>query len=76
MNGLRYHYQHSGAHGALGLNMLAQSCHPPPLFGPNHPKSTASSRAASPAPSTQDSRSSSPVNFGRSNPSGLGVGLG
>lgn len=30
MNGLRYHYQHSGAHGALGLTMLAQSCHPPP----------------------------------------------
>ena len=26
MNGLRYHYQHSGAHGALGLQMLAQGC--------------------------------------------------
>ncbi|GAA5979945.1 hypothetical protein JCM10908_001473 [Rhodotorula pacifica] len=32
MNGLRYHYQHSGAHGALGLQMLAQGCHPPPQY--------------------------------------------
>ncbi|GAA5875730.1 hypothetical protein JCM16303_003972 [Sporobolomyces ruberrimus] len=62
MNGLRYHYQHSGAHGALGLQMLAQGCHPPPQFPPGHkrghqlsqsyiPGSTASSRASSPAPS-------------------------
>lgn len=62
MNGLRYHYQHSGAHGALGLQMLAQGCHPPPQFPPGHkrghqlaqsyvPGSTSSSRASSPAPS-------------------------
>ncbi|KAG8821500.1 hypothetical protein FRC17_009799 [Serendipita sp. 399] len=30
MNGLRYHYQHSGAHGAVGLAMLASNTHPPP----------------------------------------------
>ncbi|GAA5896213.1 zinc-coordinating transcription factor SFP1 [Sporobolomyces salmoneus] len=62
MNGLRYHYQHSGAHGALGLQMLAQGCHPPPQFPPGHkrghqlaqsyiPGSTSSSRTNSPAPS-------------------------
>ena len=65
MNGLRYHYQHSGAHGALGLQMLAQGCHPPPQFPPGHkrghgssshqlshsytPGSASSSRASSPA---------------------------
>ena len=25
MNGLRYHYQHSGDHGAIGLRMLASA---------------------------------------------------
>ncbi|KAK7028280.1 hypothetical protein R3P38DRAFT_2935142 [Favolaschia claudopus] len=28
MNGLRYHYQHSGDHGALGLSQLAAGVHP------------------------------------------------
>jgi len=27
MNGLRYHYQHSGEHGAIGLTMLASGTH-------------------------------------------------
>jgi hypothetical protein len=27
MNGLRYHYQHSGAHGAAGLALLASGQH-------------------------------------------------
>ena len=27
MNGLRYHYQHSGEHGAIGLRMLAEGRH-------------------------------------------------
>lgn len=27
MNGLRYHYQHSGEHGAIGLRMLAEGKH-------------------------------------------------
>lgn len=27
MNGLRYHYQHSGEHGAVGLRMLAEGRH-------------------------------------------------
>lgn len=67
MNGLRYHYQHSGAHGALGLQMLAQACHPPPQFPPGHKRaagtnSTSTSRAGSPAPSSLGgaSRGSSP----------------
>ncbi|KZT54020.1 hypothetical protein CALCODRAFT_28603 [Calocera cornea HHB12733] len=29
MNGLRYHYQHSGAHGAIGLALLASGQHHP-----------------------------------------------
>ncbi|GAA5942272.1 uncharacterized protein JCM15063_002956 [Sporobolomyces koalae] len=71
MNGLRYHYQHSGAHGALGLQMLAQGCHPPPQFPPGHkrshqlaqtyiPGSTTTSRTNSPAPS----RGASPNHHG------------
>lgn len=46
------HYQHSGAHGALGLQMLAQSCHPPPQFPVGHKRaatdSASTSRAGSP----------------------------
>ncbi|KAF8510139.1 hypothetical protein BU17DRAFT_70195 [Hysterangium stoloniferum] len=30
MNGLRYHYTHTGEHGAIGLEMLAQNKHPLP----------------------------------------------
>ncbi|KAI5476833.1 SFP1, transcription regulator [Pseudohyphozyma bogoriensis] len=75
MNGLRYHYQHSGAHGALGLQMLAQAVHPPPQFPPGHKRaqggggSNNTSRASSPAPSFgsggAQSRGSSPMGFGR-----------
>ena len=28
MNGLRYHYQHSGQHGVIGLELLKQGHHP------------------------------------------------
>ena len=48
------HYQHSGAHGSLGLQMLAQSCHPPPQYPPGHKRamtgSASTSRANSPTP--------------------------
>lgn len=74
MNGLRYHYQHSGAHGALGLQMLAQACHPPPQFPPGHkravPASSASASTVHAAGgSAASSRSSSPA------PHGMGRGL-
>jgi hypothetical protein len=36
MNGLRYHYQHSGAHGQIGLQMLTNGTHPPPAYPPGH----------------------------------------
>lgn len=39
LNGLRYHYQHSGAHGMLGMQLLRQGHHPP--WGP-----TASARGS------------------------------
>lgn len=36
MNGLRYHYAHSGAHGAIGLAMLSNGTHPTPPPPPAH----------------------------------------
>lgn len=39
MNGLRYHYQHSGAHGQIGLQMLGNGTHPPPNYPPGHKRS-------------------------------------
>ncbi|TIC15775.1 hypothetical protein E3Q10_01459 [Wallemia mellicola] len=36
MNGLRYHYAHSGAHGAIGLAMLSNGTHPTPPPAPAH----------------------------------------
>lgn len=39
MNGLRYHYQHSGAHGQIGLQMLSNGTHPPPAYPPGHKRS-------------------------------------
>lgn len=40
MNGLRYHYQHSGAHGQIGLQMLSNGTHPPPAYPPGHKRAT------------------------------------
>lgn len=36
MNGLRYHYAHSGTHGAIGLAMLSNGSHPTPPPPPAH----------------------------------------
>lgn len=33
LNGLRYHYQHSGSHGIIGSQLLAAGSHPPPQRG-------------------------------------------
>ena len=41
MNGLRYHYQHSGAHGQIGLQMLSNGTHPPPAYPAGHKRSAA-----------------------------------
>ena len=40
MNGLRYHYQHSGAHGQIGLQMLSNGTHPPPAYPLGHKRPT------------------------------------
>jgi transcription factor SFP1 len=46
MNGLRYHYQHSGDHGAIGLALLASGQHE--CLQHAHGKSTHSSRHSTP----------------------------
>ncbi|KAI0300662.1 hypothetical protein B0F90DRAFT_1560351, partial [Multifurca ochricompacta] len=45
MNGLRYHYQHSGDHGAIGLRLLASGQHE----CLQHSKSAAATRQSTPA---------------------------
>lgn len=47
MNGLRYHYQHSGAHGAIGLALLASGQHHPlpGKSGQSHKKKTPEQQA-------------------------------
>jgi len=50
MNGLRYHYQHSGDHGAIGLALLASGQHE--CLQHAHGKSTHSSRHSTPGRST------------------------
>jgi len=46
MNGLRYHYQHSGDHGAIGLALLASGQHE--CLQHAHSKSTHASRHSTP----------------------------
>jgi transcription factor SFP1 len=48
MNGLRYHYQHSGDHGAIGLALLASGQHE----CLQHARSTHSSRQSTPGRNT------------------------
>ncbi|KAF8840113.1 hypothetical protein BDN67DRAFT_1003214 [Paxillus ammoniavirescens] len=55
MNGLRYHYQHSGDHGAIGLALLASGQHE--CLQHAHGKN-----------STSSSRQSTPVTSGQSTP--------
>ncbi|KAG2119437.1 hypothetical protein DEU56DRAFT_120083 [Suillus clintonianus] len=50
MNGLRYHYQHSGDHGAIGLSLLASGQHEC-LQHAHGRSSSASSRHSTPAAS-------------------------
>ena len=50
MNGLRYHYQHSGDHGAIGLALLASGQHE--CLQHAHGKSAQSSRHSTPGRST------------------------
>jgi len=55
MNGLRYHYQHSGDHGAIGLALLANGQHE--CLQHTHGKSAHSSRQSTPG---RNSGSSAP----------------
>jgi transcription factor SFP1 len=61
MNGLRYHYQHSGDHGAIGLALLASGQHECLRNGPHkagrassmqHSLSTSSTAASTSTPTT------------------------
>jgi len=54
MNGLRYHYQHSGDHGAIGLQLLASGQHE----CLQHSKSAAATRQSTPAHSAATSPTS------------------
>ncbi|KAI0085220.1 hypothetical protein BDY19DRAFT_996937 [Irpex rosettiformis] len=55
MNGLRYHYQHSGDHGAIGLALLASGQHECLQHTRSH------SRHVTPANSNANSQRSSPL---------------
>ncbi|KAL4072059.1 hypothetical protein J3A83DRAFT_4517039 [Scleroderma citrinum] len=59
MNGLRYHYQHSGEHGAIGLNLLASGQHEC-LQHAHKNSSAASSRQSTPMTSGQTTPVTSP----------------
>ncbi|KAN0118840.1 hypothetical protein V8E52_004612 [Russula decolorans] len=54
MNGLRYHYQHSGDHGAIGLQLLASGQHE----CLQHSKSAAATRQSTPSQSAATSPTS------------------
>ncbi|KIY44733.1 hypothetical protein FISHEDRAFT_61759 [Fistulina hepatica ATCC 64428] len=58
MNGLRYHYQHSGDHGAIGLRMLAGGVHECLSLGGK--KSNVNSRANTPPNPVADTASPVP----------------
>ncbi|TFY67495.1 hypothetical protein EVJ58_g1589 [Rhodofomes roseus] len=63
MNGLRYHYQHSGDHGAIGLAMLASGQHECLQHSKSRhhtPSSNSHSTPASAAPSQTSSPLSTP----------------
>ncbi|KAH9961743.1 hypothetical protein BC827DRAFT_1267395 [Russula dissimulans] len=57
MNGLRYHYQHSGDHGAIGLQLLASGQHE----CLQHSKSAAATRQSTPSHSATPAGASSPI---------------
>lgn len=59
MNGLRYHYQHSGEHGAIGLNLLASGQHEC-LQHAHKNSSAASSRQSTPMTSGQSTPATTP----------------
>ncbi|KAH7923212.1 hypothetical protein BV22DRAFT_1015860 [Leucogyrophana mollusca] len=54
MNGLRYHYQHSGDHGAIGLGLLASGQHECLQHAHGKNSSAASSRQSTPMASGQN----------------------
>ncbi|GAA93964.1 uncharacterized protein L969DRAFT_45708 [Mixia osmundae IAM 14324] len=70
MNGLRYHYQHSGPHGQIGLQMLSEGSHPAPTYPAGHRRvasvtsSRNTSRAASPSLSNVTAFPTLPIALG------------
>lgn len=62
MNGLRYHYQHSGDHGAIGLALLASGQHECLAHTRSHARHvTPGGSSTSAAPSSQSSPRSTPT---------------
>lgn len=59
MNGLRYHYQHSGDHGAIGLALLANGQHE--CLQHAHGKSAHSSRHSTPGRGSGNGSSTTPA---------------
>lgn len=72
MNGLRYHYQHSGDHGAMGLALLASGQHR--CLARNSDKSgeREGRRAMASAPTSRSNSRASSTNRGVAGPSGNG----
>ena len=64
MNGLRYHYQHSGDHGAIGLALLASGNHDATKSQPSPPSislDTTLASVSSPSSSTHSPGYSTPT---------------
>jgi hypothetical protein len=61
MNGLRYHYQHSGDHGAIGLALLQSGNHDATKSHPSPPSISLDTALAPSTPSGSGSGSNTPV---------------
>ncbi|EGN97439.1 hypothetical protein SERLA73DRAFT_161479 [Serpula lacrymans var. lacrymans S7.3] len=72
MNGLRYHYQHSGDHGAVGLALLASGQHE----CLQHAHGKMSAMGASASVSAASSRQSTPLASGQTTPMSGGTTTG
>jgi transcription factor SFP1 len=75
MNGLRYHYQHSGDHGALGLALLSSGRHECLGGGRRSAAAASSSGSMSVSASRDGSLSVGNSRTGTPQPFGLGLGV-
>ncbi|KAG9225504.1 hypothetical protein CCMSSC00406_0003007 [Pleurotus cornucopiae] len=73
MNGLRYHYQHSGDHGAMGLALLASGQHRCLARNSDKNGEREGRRAMASAPTSRSNSRASSTNRGVVGPSGNGT---